>query len=73
MKNKITLFFSLILTLNLFASTDTKFYNINSMYGISMRKITSISKDDKGFIWGAPKWEFYELQREIAGYTNFHI
>ena len=55
MKNKLILFFSLILTLNLFASTDTKFYNINSMYGISMRKITSISKDDKGFIWGASK------------------
>lgn len=25
------------------------------MYGISMRKITSISKDEKGFIWGASK------------------
>ncbi len=55
MKNKIALFFCLILTLDLFASLDTKFYNINSMYGISMRKITSISKDEKGFIWGASK------------------
>jgi len=32
-------------------STNVKFYNINSLYGISMREANSVCKDNDGFIW----------------------
>ena len=55
MKYIIFFFVSLCYAVNVSASLDTRFYHINSIYGISMRKITSICKDKKGFIWGASK------------------
>ena len=36
-------------------SSNVKFYDINSLYGISMRMATSICKDKKGFIWASTK------------------
>jgi signal transduction histidine kinase/DNA-binding response OmpR family regulator/ligand-binding sensor domain-containing protein len=36
-------------------SADTKFYNINDMYGVSMRETESICKDGNGFIWVSSK------------------
>jgi signal transduction histidine kinase/DNA-binding response OmpR family regulator/ligand-binding sensor domain-containing protein len=51
---KIKLFFivfiCLSLTVNVFA---VKFYNINSLYGTSLRNVSSVCKDDKGFIWAS--------------------
>jgi signal transduction histidine kinase/DNA-binding response OmpR family regulator/ligand-binding sensor domain-containing protein len=34
---------------------DVKFYNINNIYGISMRETASVCKDDNGFIWTSSK------------------
>ena len=36
-------------------SADVKFYNINTMYGISMRETASVCKDANGFIWASSK------------------
>lgn len=54
MKSRLTLLFLFILSLNLYSS-DVKFYNINTMYGISMREMASVCKDNNGFIWASSK------------------
>lgn len=36
-------------------SQNFKFYNVNELYGISLRQATSVCKDDNGFIWAATK------------------
>ncbi|MDR2119281.1 MAG: response regulator [Tannerella sp.] len=49
--------FSVIFILSATASypSDVKFYNINNMYGISMRETVSVCKDADGFIWASSK------------------
>ncbi|HCO68444.1 MAG TPA: hypothetical protein DIT04_11905, partial [Dysgonomonas sp.] len=54
MRFGIAILFLLISSLHLLSS-DMKFYNINSIYGISMRETSSICKDDNGFIWTSSK------------------
>ncbi|MDU1906596.1 MAG: two-component regulator propeller domain-containing protein [Dysgonomonas sp.] len=54
MRLGIAVLFLLISSLHLLSS-DMKFYNINSIYGISMRETSSICKDDNGFIWTSSK------------------
>lgn len=34
---------------------ETKFYSVNTIFGISMREITSICRDDNGFMWASSK------------------
>ena len=36
-------------------SVNVKFHNINQMFGISMREMASVCKDDYGFIWASSK------------------
>lgn len=38
-----------------FAASDSGFYNINDIFGISVRQVFSICKDNNDFIWGASK------------------
>ena len=37
------------------SASNVQFYNINSMYGISMREANSVCKDHNGFIWVSSK------------------
>jgi signal transduction histidine kinase/DNA-binding NarL/FixJ family response regulator/ligand-binding sensor domain-containing protein len=37
------------------SETNYKFYNINELFGITMRQATSVCKDDNGFIWASTK------------------
>ena len=67
-------FFCLFGVSNIFA---VKFYNINSVLGISTRITNSICKDDNGFIWVTSKtgvlriayndYRIYQLPYESAG------
>jgi ligand-binding sensor domain-containing protein len=44
------------LTLSICAyQDDVKFYNINDMFGISIREMASVCKDANGFIWASSK------------------
>src|SRR5690554_4332538 len=36
-------------------SSNVKFYDINTIHGISMREIASVCKDKNGFIWASSK------------------
>lgn len=36
-------------------ASNLKFYNINDLYGISMRQATSVCRDENGFLWAATK------------------
>ena len=49
MKSRLLIFFLFLSIFNIYAS-DVKFYNINAMYGISMREMASVCKDGNGFI-----------------------
>ena len=48
-------FVTLLLTVFSLNSSNVKFYDVNSLYGISMRVATSVCKDKKGFIWASTK------------------
>ncbi|MBK5722528.1 hybrid sensor histidine kinase/response regulator, partial [Dysgonomonas sp. Marseille-P4677] len=50
------------------SSSDIKFHSINTIYGISMREVSSVCKDGNGFIWGASKTGVLR----IAG-DNYHV
>lgn len=66
----------------LFAS-DVKFYNINTMYGISMREMASVCKDDNGFVWSSSKtgvmrlaesdYRIYQLPYKTANILNVSL
>ena len=50
MKIKI-IFLSIVLSINYSYSSNVKFYNVNDLYGVSMRETASVCKDNNGFIW----------------------
>lgn len=54
MKSRLLVFFLFLSIFNIHAS-DVKFYNINTMYGISMREMASVCKDENGFVWASSK------------------
>jgi len=64
-------------------SSDTKFYNINSLYGISIREAASVCMDDNGFIWASSKtgilrlteddYHLYQLPYETANIINVKL
>lgn len=54
MKYLLTTLLLLFIYINGFAA-DPKFYNINDIYGVSIREVYSVVKDQDGFIWGASK------------------
>ncbi len=75
---KIRLIIYLVFFASLFAgAAPVKFYSVNSLFGISMRVINSICKDDNGFIWASSKtgilrltdddYKIYQLPYESAG------
>ena len=49
------IFITLILSVNLSYSSNVKFYNVNDLYGISMRETASVCKDSNGFIWASSR------------------
>jgi signal transduction histidine kinase/DNA-binding response OmpR family regulator/ligand-binding sensor domain-containing protein len=67
MKRKI-LVATFILSIFTSYSADAKFYNINDMYGISIRETASVCKDSNGFTWASSKTGILRL----AG-DNCHI
>ncbi|NDV81565.1 hybrid sensor histidine kinase/response regulator transcription factor [Bacteroides sp. 51] len=78
----ILLLFFIALYVSLYAS-EVKFYNINSMYGISMRKTSSVCKDDDGFIWASSRTgilritgedhHIYQLPYETADFVTVKL
>jgi signal transduction histidine kinase/ligand-binding sensor domain-containing protein/DNA-binding response OmpR family regulator len=54
-------FVTLLLTIFSLHSSNVKFYDVNSLYGISMRVATSVCKDKKGFIWASTKMGILRL------------
>lgn len=54
MKSRLIILFLFIHILNVYSS-DVKFYNINAIYGVSMREMASVCKDGNGFIWASSK------------------
>lgn len=77
--------FTLLLFLSIFDaySSDVKFCNINAMYGISMREIASVCKDENGFIWASSKtgilrvtesdYHIYQLPYKTANVINVKL
>lgn len=45
----------LLLSVSFSYSSNVKFYDINSIHGISMREVASVCKDRDGFIWASSK------------------
>lgn len=43
---------------------DAKFYNINDIYGISMREAYSVCQDEKGFVWASAKTGILRITRD---------
>ncbi|MFA9391131.1 MAG: response regulator [Prolixibacteraceae bacterium] len=43
---------------------STKFYQVNSLYGISIREANSVCKDDHGFIWVSSKTGILRLTED---------
>lgn len=54
MKSILFMFLLFLLPLTLSAS-DTRFYNISDIFGVPVRQVFSICKEDNGFIWAASK------------------
>ncbi|NDV80887.1 two-component regulator propeller domain-containing protein [Bacteroides sp. 51] len=54
MKLLLTILLSFVSGVSIYSS-NAKFYSINSIYGISMREVSSVCKDDNGFIWASSK------------------
>ena len=70
----------LFLHITISQSSNVKFYNINTIYGISMREAASVCSDKDGFIWAACKTgvmrlteddhRIYQLPYEAADYLT---
>ena len=82
MKSRLLIFFLFLSIFNIYAS-DVKFYNINAMYGISMREMASVCKDGNGFIWASSKtgilritesdYRIYQLPYKTANIINVKL
>jgi signal transduction histidine kinase/CheY-like chemotaxis protein/ligand-binding sensor domain-containing protein len=46
------------------SSSNMKFYNVNDLFGISIREANSVCKDDKGFIWASSKTGILRLTED---------
>ena len=81
-KIKLIFIIAIISTFVSYAS-DVKFYNINSLYGISMRETASVCKDKEGFIWASSKtgilrlteddYKIYQLPYETANIISVKL
>ncbi len=54
MRTRLTTLFIFICALDTYPS-HVNFYSINAKYGISMREMASVCKDENGFIWASSK------------------
>jgi signal transduction histidine kinase/DNA-binding response OmpR family regulator/ligand-binding sensor domain-containing protein len=63
------IFFFVVLAFMSVGASNVKFYNVNKMYGISMREANSVCEDQNGFIWGASKMGIVRL----SGDDNYKI
>lgn len=70
MKSRLAIIFLFIIHLSVFA-IDPKFYNINDIYGISIREVYSITKDQDGFIWAASKTGILRLSEN--SYKKYNL
>jgi signal transduction histidine kinase/ligand-binding sensor domain-containing protein/DNA-binding NarL/FixJ family response regulator len=52
--------------LNSIGARAEKFYSINSLYGISLREVYSISNDDHGFIWASSRAGILRLTEDAC-------
>lgn len=82
MKSRLFLLLILFSIFDIYSS-DVKFFNINTMYGVSMREIASVCKDENGFIWAASKtgilritgsnYRIYQLPYKTANVINVKL
>ena len=82
MKSKILFIGIFIITFNAY-SNDLKFYNINSLYNISMRETYSVCQDINGFIWSSSKagvvrfsdgnYKTYQLPNATPNYISLNL
>jgi len=82
-KKYLILFVIAIFSVSIAYSTNVKFYNINSLYGISMREANSVVKDNNGFIWVSSitgilrltddDYRIYQLQYETPNAINVKL
>jgi signal transduction histidine kinase/DNA-binding response OmpR family regulator/ligand-binding sensor domain-containing protein len=73
----------LIVFISISNASEVKFYNINSLFGISMREANSVCKDNNGFIWVSSKtgilrlteddYRIYQLPYETANVINVKL
>ena len=80
---KFILFLILCYNLPSIAASNVNFYNINEMYGISLREANSVCKDDDGFIWASSKngilrltddeHRFYSVPYEITNVITVNL
>lgn len=52
-------------------SAAQKFYNINALFGISMREVNSVCRDQTGFIWASSKTGILRLTED--DYRIYHL
>src|ERR1035437_4323621 len=72
-----------IISISISYSSNVKFYNINTLYGISMREANAICKDNNGFIWVSSKtgilrlteddYRIYQLPYETLNSINVKL
>ena len=82
-KKYLLLFFIVVISSTISLSANVKFYNINTLYGISMREANSVCKDNNGFIWVSSitgilrltedDYRIYQLQYEIPNAINVKL
>jgi signal transduction histidine kinase/ligand-binding sensor domain-containing protein/AraC-like DNA-binding protein len=74
---------ALIVFISISYASEVKFYNINSLFGISMREANSVCKDNNGFIWVSSKtgilrlteddYRIYQLPYETANVISVKL
>jgi signal transduction histidine kinase/DNA-binding response OmpR family regulator/ligand-binding sensor domain-containing protein len=62
------LFAFIVISTGVSYSAPVKFYNINTLHGISLRETTSVCQDKNGFIWAASKMGILRLTDD-----DYHI
>ena len=82
MKSKLLFIYIFFSMLNAYPS-DLKFYNINNLYNISLRKTYSVCQDKNGFIWTSSKsgvlrvaggnYKIYQLPFKTANFITLSL
>ncbi len=77
------LFILFFFFINEASASDTDFFNINNLHGISIREVNSICKDETGFIWASSKtgilrltdddYRIYQLPYQTADVISVNL